>query len=171
MAEEFQVVEKAFGPVIEIEECVSVWRMPSTFRRDYQQIGDYLAAQGAECNGLPYGRYQDMDWESELKRGKLATLFAMLIKKWRFYVGMPTSKPIATEGEMKSRVLDNRHYVHGIHRGPYQECSATYKALFNWAGAQGLTLQNEAIECYVNDPNEVDKADIETEIYIPVIKD
>ena len=31
MADEFEVVEKAIGPVIEIEESIPVWRMPTPF--------------------------------------------------------------------------------------------------------------------------------------------
>ena len=34
MDEQFEVIEKAIGPVIEIEERVPVWRMPATFYRN-----------------------------------------------------------------------------------------------------------------------------------------
>ena len=46
MTDQFEVIEKTIGPVIEIEECVSVWRMPATFTRDYKRIADYLDTQG-----------------------------------------------------------------------------------------------------------------------------
>jgi len=168
MIHEFEVIEKAIGPVIEIEECVKMWRMPGTFGRDYKRISDYLTSHGAECVDMPYARYQDMDWEHELSRGKLATFFSLLTKKWHFFAGMPTAKPLPGEGELKSQVLASQRYARAVHRGPYQKCSATYKALYDWAKSQGLSLDNEAIECYVNDPHEVDKADIETVILIPV---
>jgi effector-binding domain-containing protein len=42
--------------------------------------------------------------------------------------------------------------------------------MYDWAKAQKLSLKNEAIECYLNDPHEVDKADIETLILIPLIQ-
>lgn len=168
MADQFEVVEKTIGPVLEIEECVKVWRMPATFTRDYKRIANYLDTHGAECVDMPYARYLDMDWEVELNRGKLATFLAMLTKKWHFFAGMPSSKQVPGEGELISRVYPGQRFVRGVHRGPYQECSATYRALFEWAGSQGLSLKNEAIECYVNDPHEVDKADIETVILIPL---
>lgn len=168
MNHEFEVIEKALGPVIEIEECVTMWRMPATFGRDYKRISEYLASQGAECTDMPYACYQNMNWELELNRGKLATFFSMLTKNWHFFVGMPTSKPLQGEGELKSRVLASRRYARAVHRGPYQQCGATYKALYDWVKSQGLALKNEAIECYVNDPNEVDKADLETVILIPI---
>jgi len=168
MSHDFEVIEKAIGPVIELEECVPMWRMPATFGRDYKRISDYLASQGAECSDMPYARYQDMNWEQELNRGKLATFLSMLTKKWHFFVGMPTSKSLPGEGDLKSQVLTSQRYARAVHRGSYQKCSATYKALYEWVKSQGLSLKNEAIECYVNDPQEVDKADIETLILIPI---
>lgn len=153
MIHKFEVIEKAIGPVIEIEECVKMWRMPATFSRDYKRIMDYLASQGAECVDMPYARYQDMDWELELGRGKLATFFSLLTKKWHFFAGMPTSKPLPGEGELKSQVLASQRYVRAVHRGPYQKCGATYKALYEWVKTHGLSVKNEAIECYVNDPH------------------
>ena len=168
MTDEFEVIEKAIGPVVEIEECVKMWRMPATFGRDYKRITDYLSSQGAECVDMPYARYQDMDWELELNRGKLATFFSLLTKKWHFFVGMPASKSLPGEGELKSQVMANQRYARAVHRGPYSKCGATYKALYDWVKSQGFSLQNEAIECYVNDPHEVDKADIETVILIPL---
>jgi hypothetical protein len=170
MTDQFEVIEKTIGPVIEIEECVSVWRMPATFARDYKRIADYLDTQGAECVDMPYARYLDMDWEVELNRGKLATFFSLLTRKWHFFAGMPSSKPVTGEAELKSQMFSSQSFVRGVHLGPYQECGATYKAMFDWAVAHNISLKNEAIECYVNDPHEVDKADIETVILIPIQK-
>jgi effector-binding domain-containing protein len=168
MVDEFEVIEKSIGPVIEIEECVKMFRMPATFSRDYKRIMDYLASQGAECVDMPYARYQDMDWELELGKSKLATFFSLFSKKWHFFAGIPTSKPLPGEGELKYQVLESQRYVRAVHIGPYQQCAATYKSLYAWAKSQELSLKNEAIEIYVNDPNEVDKADIETVILIPI---
>jgi len=168
MSDQFEVVEKAIGPVLEIEERVSMWRMPATFGRDYKRISDYLESQGAECDDMPYARYLDMDWEVELHRGKLATFFSLLTKKWHFFAGMPTSILVPGEADLKSQVLPNQHFVRGVHRGPYKDCGGTYKALYDWAVTQGLSLKNEAMEFYVNDPNEVEEVDIETVILIPL---
>ncbi len=168
MAEEFEIIEKAIGPVVEIEECIPVWRMPAIFGRDFKRIAEYLESQDAEVVGMPYGRYIEMDWEKEVNRGKLATFFAMFAKKWHFFVGMPASILLPGEGELKSQKLTSQRYAKAVHRGPYKECGATYKALFEWVKAQRLSLQNQAIEFYANDPNKVAEADIETVILIPI---
>jgi effector-binding domain-containing protein len=168
MHEDFEVIEKSMGSVIEIEERVPVWRMPATFGRDYKRIADYIQSQGAEIVDMPFARYLDMDWEKEINRGKLAMFFTMFTKQWHFYVGMSASKELLGEGELKSQVLPRQRYARAVHKGPYQECGATYKALFDWVKSQNLSPQNQAIECYANDPHVVDKADIETVILIPL---
>ena len=169
MANDFEIIEQNLGHAIEIEETAPAWRMPAIFSRDYQRIAEYLHSQGSEILDFPYARYQDMDWETELKLGKLATLLSMFTKKWHFYVGMPSSIPLPAKGDLRSITHGNQRYVRGVHRGPYKDCTETYRALFNWAQGKGLKLKNEAIECYVNDPREVDEADIETIILIPLI--
>lgn len=168
MADGFEVVEKAIGPVIEIEERVPVWRMPSVFGRDYKKIAEYINAQGAEVVYMPYARYQDMDLELELNRGKLSAFLSMFTKQWHFFAGMPTSKPLSTAGELTSRELTRRKFARAVHRGPYKECGKTYSALRDWAVARGLQLQNEAFEFYLNDPREVGPSEAETEILVPL---
>lgn len=168
MTEQFEVVEKTFGPVIEIEERVGMLAMPSTFGRDFKQIMDYLQSHGAQCVDMPYARYQDMDWDKELNRGKLGAFFSMLFKKWHFFAGMPSSTVLPGEGRLESRVFGSRRYARAVHRGPYRNCGVTYKALRDWAIAQGFTLAGEAIECYVNDPREVGQDALETVILIPL---
>ena len=168
MTDAYKVTERAIGPVIEIEEHAPVWRMPGIFGRDYTRIAEYVSSQGAEIVGMPYARYVDMDWEAELTRGKLSGFISMFTKTWHFYVGMPTSKLLPAQDQLKSNELTSRRYAQAIHRGPYQESSRTYIALNDWAVANGLQMTNEAFEFYLNDPQEVDKADIETEILIPL---
>jgi hypothetical protein len=111
MTAQFEVIEKTIGPVVEIEERVYVWRMPATFTRDYKRIAEYLETHGAECVDMPYARYLDMDWEVELNRGKLATFFSILFNKWHFYAGMPSSRLVPGEAELKSQVLSSQRFV------------------------------------------------------------
>lgn len=168
MVEQFEIVEKAIGPVVEIEERIPVWKMPKTFGRDFKRIANYLESHGAQCEGMPYARYTDMNWEKEINRGKLATFFSMIGKKWHFYAGMPSTKALSGEGELKSQTMPSHRYAKAVHHGPYRESVVTYKALLEWARSQGFVVQDEAIEFYANDPNEVDEAEIETVIFIPL---
>jgi len=169
MAHEFEIVEVAIGPVIEIEESAFVWQMPSRFKRDYQNIAEYLTAQGAACSGMPYARYLDMNWPVELGRGKISSLFSMLFSKWHYLAGMPSTKPLPGEGRLNASDYPRRHYASAIHYGPYQNSGDTYKALMQWLLEQGHTPEHEAFELYRNDPHEVAQDELETQILIPLL--
>lgn len=145
-----------------------MWRMPATFGRDYKRIAEYLSSQGAECVGMPYARYLEMEWEREIGKGKFASVLDMLLRKWHFQVGMPSSQRLPGEVGLVSRELPLRRYAKAVHRGPYQKVGPVYAALTRWAREQGLSLECEAIECYLNDPQEFAPAELETLILIPV---
>ena len=165
---EFEIVERAIGPVVEIEETVPVWRMPSVFGRDYKRIAGYIQAQGAKISGMAYAHYLDMDWERELGRGKLSTLLSMPFKRWHFFAGMPSSSHLERSGDLLTKVIENTRYARAVYRGPYREVSETYKALSDWVKQQQLSMQNEVYEFYLNDPREVGLENTETEILVPL---
>ena len=166
--ETFEILEKEIGPVVEIEENIKVWQMPKTFGRDYEKINNYLVSNDAECSGVPYARYVDMDWEKEVNRGLFASIATILFKNWHFFAGLPSSKMLQSRGEHHAQVLKSQKYARALHKGPYKDVGPTYKALYEWSIAQGITLKNEAIECYLNDPSEVKPTEIETEILLPL---
>lgn len=168
MSNEFEIIDKAVGSVIEIEERVPVWRMPATFGRDFKRIADYIQSRDAEIVDMPYGLYKEMDWEREVNRSKLSMFFAMFSKKWHLFVGMVSSKELPGDGELKSTTKDTQKFIKATHLGPYQESSKTYKSLLDWAKAQGLSVKNEAYEFYANDPTQVEKSEIKTVILIPL---
>lgn len=168
ITEKFEIVKKDIGPVMEIEENVKVWQMPKTFAGDYEKINNYLVSNDAVCSGMPYARYVDMDWEKEVNRGLFANIVAMLFKRWHFFAGLPSSKLLQSSGEFHAQEIKPREYVRALHKGPYKDVGPTYKALYEWAISQGITLKNEALEFYLNDPAEVKPAEIETEIFIPL---
>lgn len=169
MSEQFTVIEKAIGPVIEIEENVPVWKMPATFGRDFKKIANYIVSNNAEVVDMPYGYYKDMDWEREINRSKLSMLFSMFTKKWHLIVGMVSSKELPGSGELKSQIKATKKFVRAVHLGPYQESAKTYKALMEWANSQGISVKNEVYEFYANDPAKVPKDQIKTVIYIPIV--
>lgn len=55
-----------------------------------------------------------------------------------------------------------------VHKGPYEECTGTYERLFAWIKEKGMNVVGPTREAYLNDPREVSKEEIMTEIYAPV---
>ena len=55
-----------------------------------------------------------------------------------------------------------------MHKGPYEDCGATYGKLFAWLQKNGKRMNGPTREVYLNDPREVPPEEILTEIYAPI---
>ena len=55
-----------------------------------------------------------------------------------------------------------------VHKGPYEQCASTYKALFAWIAQNHKKVIGPIREVYLNDPKKVAAEEILTEIYAPV---
>lgn len=169
--EEIGIIEKEIGAVIEIEERVPVWKMPSVMGKDFNLILEYLKSKGVDCKEAPYARYLDIDWDLEMKKGAFANFIGVFTKKWHFQAGIPTSKKIEGADNLVERQIRNKKYVKTIHCGPYQKVGVTYKKMYTWAKSQNLSLENESIEFYMNDPRDTKKESLETMVLIPVVSE
>ena len=55
-----------------------------------------------------------------------------------------------------------------VHRGSYDGLAATYDQLHDWIHGQGREEGSAPWESYVDDPSEVDTADLRTELCWPL---
>ena len=55
-----------------------------------------------------------------------------------------------------------------LHKGPYQEETATYLKLFAWLEKNKKTIVGPIREIYLNDPHEVPEEELLIEIYAPI---
>jgi effector-binding domain-containing protein len=55
-----------------------------------------------------------------------------------------------------------------VHYGPYEDCEPTYDKLFKWFTDNDKEISGPIREVYLNDPKEVKKEEIMTEIYAPI---
>ena len=90
--DKIEVVEKEIGNVIEIEEMIPMWKMPSIMGKDFSLITEYIKTKNIKDTGKPYARYLDIDWEAQMAKGVIANFIEIFTKKWHFQVGIPTSK-------------------------------------------------------------------------------
>lgn len=51
--DDIEIIEKEIGDVIEIEERVPVWKMPSVMSKDFNLILEYLKSKGVNCKEAP----------------------------------------------------------------------------------------------------------------------
>lgn len=165
-----KIIEKTIGYVIEIERRISILKMPKTMGEDYKSIFKYLEENGVETSTdtMPYTRYLDIDWSSQMKKGALANFIDVFTKKWHFHDGVQSPQKLSDKEEFISRRFTKRKYLRAMHYGPYKKVSETYRKMWNYAKENKLKLENESFEFYLNDPTTVKKEDIETEVLIGI---
>ncbi len=166
--EKIEIIEKEISDVIEIEERAPMWKMPSAMARDFTLILELLKSKGIDCKEAPYARYLDIDWDLEMKKGVFVNFIGMFTKPWHFQAGMHVSSKIEGADNLVCRTIKKQKYVKTIHYGPYQKVGATYKKMYIWAKAQKLSLENESMEFYLNDPKNTEKNSLETMVLIPI---
>jgi effector-binding domain-containing protein len=83
-------------------------------------------------------------------------------------VAWPIKELVKGTKEITAYILPGGHMAHVVHKGPYETCEPTYRALFAWIDDRGLAICGPIREVYPNDPHEVAPEAIITDIYVPV---
>lgn len=170
MKNDIKIIENEIGYVIEIEENVSMFKMPKLMGQNYKTIFAYFAEKGIQNSEdtIPYTRYLDIEWEKQMKRGAIGNMVDAFTKNWHFHVGVPSTKKLGNKDRMISNKISQKKYIGTMHYGPYQKVGNTYKKMWKFAQDNNLKIDNESIEYYLNDPTTVTKDKIETEVLIGI---
>lgn len=171
MNDKIEIIDREVGNVVEIERTVSMMKMPKIMGQDYKAIFKYLGENDIEqsIKTMPYTRYLDIDWESQMKKSGFANFIEIFTKKWHFQDGVQSPTKLESSGEFVSSKFNKKKYLRAMHYGPYQKVSDTYRKMWNYAQEQNIKLAGESIEFYLNDPTTVTKDKIETEVLIEIV--
>ena len=83
-------------------------------------------------------------------------------------VAVPILKRGKETDEITCYELPSAKMVKTLHKGPYQEETATYEKLFAWLEQNNMTITGPMREIYLNDPHEVPEEELLIEIYAPI---
>ena len=124
------------------------------------QICQFAAQNGIQMIGPPMFICHETSAEEAMKADKEKN------------ADVEVTVPIAGRGketeEMKSYELPAAKMAKILHKGPYQEETATYEKLFAWLEKNNKKIVGPFREIYLNDPREVPAEELLIEIYAPI---
>lgn len=124
------------------------------------KIYEYAASKGAQFTGPPVFVCHEVSAEKAMEADKNGTA--------NLEVAAPIADKIPESDEITCYTLLGGKMVKTIHKGPYEDCGPTYEKLFAWLEEKGMKIVGPTRERYLNDPREVTKEEILTEIYVPI---
>jgi AraC family transcriptional regulator len=91
-------------------------------------------------------------------------------EKLRYDAAVAVSRPVEPQGEFGVTELAGGRYAITTHRGPYENLSQTYRALFGaWLPDSGHEVRDTpAFEEYLNSPQTAKPEDLLTRIWLPL---
>jgi effector-binding domain-containing protein len=124
------------------------------------QLFQYAVSKGAQIQGPPIFVCHETGKDDVMKANQEGNADVE--------VAVPVGSEIEETDEIKCYSLPGAKMAKIIHKGPYEACEPTYNKLFAWVKENGMKIVGPTREVYLNDPREVPKEEILTEIYAPI---
>lgn len=167
--DEFLIVEKEIGNVVEIAEKIAMWKMPITIEKDLTTLYEYLKSQNqTEHIGIPYTRYVKINWQEQMNKSLWQIIMDMFKYQWDLRIGIPTKLHVDGNDTIQSRTIPKQKYLETIHYGPYQKLGTTYKSLYYYAKEHNIELESSSFEFYQNNPKEVKPHELQTTVLVAI---
>lgn len=143
---------------VRFREPMSTVDVGALMDRAMGPLGARLEEADVSPAGPPFARYHD--WGGEVADIEIGFPLAGRLSG-------PALDAVAS-GEVGASALPGGRLAVTVHQGPYQELGRTYGGLHDWIHAHGEDDGPGPWESYVDSPEEVDSADLRTEVLWPV---
>jgi effector-binding domain-containing protein len=124
------------------------------------KIYEYAGSKGAKFTNPPVFLCHEITAEKAMEADKNGTA--------NVEIAAPIAEKIPETDEIKCYTLPGGKMAKTMHKGPYADCGPTYERFYKWIDEQGKKITGPVREVYLNDPNEVKKEEILTEIFAPI---
>jgi effector-binding domain-containing protein len=168
MSDAISVVELQDQPVVAVEKHASTIAMPIMMGKTYGRLLRHIESKGTRMEGMPYAMYKNVNWQEVTGIKGFWAKLKIMFHKWEFDIGMPVAQAIEGEGDIVAKAIPGGKYLKATHFGPYQGVSQTYDKMMAYANENNLNIGKYAFEMYINDPRQVKKEEIETEVFIAI---
>ena len=138
-------------PVLSIRARCAVQELPQLLGVSFGAIAQHLGGMGENPAGAPFVAYYNMDMQN-----------------LDVEIGFPVSRSLSEQGNIQAGQIFGGKFATCLFTGPYSEVGSAYDALTKFVAEKGLEPTGVAYEFYLNDPQTVKPAELQTQIYFPL---
>ena len=135
-----------------VRATVRMEALRTFFDNSFSLLFSTLDRQQVQAVGAPYARYRGQPTDTV-----------------DVEVGIPTSRLVEPEEDVRPSELPGGEVVTATHVGAYDGLGRSYAALAGWIGEQGRAPSSSMWEVYLTEPTpDTDPATLRTQIYWPL---
>ncbi len=146
-----EIKELPVQPVLSIRAKSAVQELPQLLGASFGAIAQHLGSLEENPAGAPFVAYYNMDMQN-----------------LDIEIGFPVSHPLTGQGNVQPSQIFGGKVATCLYVGPYSDVGPAYDALTQFVKAQGCEATGVAYEFYLNDPQTVQPAELQTQIYFPL---
>jgi effector-binding domain-containing protein len=146
-----EIKELPVQPVLSIRAKSAVQELPQVLGASLGVIAQHLGSLGETPAGAPFVAYYNMDMQN-----------------LDIEVGVPVACPLAGQGNIQPSQIFGGKFATCLFVGPYSDVGPAYDALTQFVKDKGFEASGVAYEFYLNDPQTVQPAELQTQIYFPL---
>ena len=151
MSIECALLDRPAQPVLSIRTRVAVQGLPAQMGQAFGAVAQYLGQLGQPPAGAPFAAYYNMDMQN-----------------LDVELGFPVAAPLPGKGNIQAGEIPGGKAAACLFTGPYDQLKTAYDALTAWVQARGYQTTGVAYEVYLNDPQTVPPAALQTQIVFPL---